>query len=173
MALRYVGRVQRARGLKGAFLLDDLIENFHSLRSGSTVRIGYSAEFGDSYTVAACSRSGKRAVLTVQGIDSPEAVNQFREKGVFADDDAFERPEKDGGVFDDEIVGCEVFDIETGKSLGTIHEVWHMPANNVWAVDMGGRELPLPVIDDVIKKVDIAARRVDVYLIPGLIDLAE
>lgn len=173
MALRYVGRVQRARGLKGDFLLDDLIENFHTLRAGATVKIGYSAEFADSYEVVHSKRSGKRAVIKVRGVDTPEAVAAFSEKGVFADADDFEHPDEPSAVFDDEIIGCRVFDLADGRELGPIVDVWHMPANNVWAVNMDGRELPLPVIDDVIKKVDLEARRVDVTLIPGLLDLAE
>ncbi len=173
MALRYVGRVQRARGLKGDFLLDDLIDNFHSLRDGATVKIGYSAEFADAYELVHSKRSGKRAVMKVRGIDTPEAVAVFSEKGVFAEEDDFVHPDKKSAVFDDEIIGCRVYDMADGRELGPIVDVWHMPANNVWAVDMDGRELPLPVIDDVIKKVDLTARRVDVNLIPGLLDLAE
>ncbi len=173
MALRYVGRVQRARGLKGDFLLDDLIDNFHALRAGATVKVGYSAEFGDAYELVHSKRSGKRAVMKLRGIDTPEAVAAFSEKGVFAEEDDFVHPDEKRAVFDDEIIGCRVFDLADGRELGPIVDVWHMPANNVWAVDMDGRELPLPVIDDVIKKVDLAARRVDVNLIPGLLDLAQ
>jgi 16S rRNA processing protein RimM len=47
-----------------------------------------------------------------------------------------------------------------------------MPANDVWVVTApDGSTIPLPVIDDVIKHVDIAQRRVTIDLLPGLRDI--
>ena len=48
-----------------------------------------------------------------------------------------------------------------------------MPANDVWIVTMpDGRTLPLPVIDDVVLSVDVAARVIVAYILPGLLDLS-
>ena len=47
-----------------------------------------------------------------------------------------------------------------------------MPANDVWVVKTAQGDVPLPVIDDVIKKVDIAKKQIEVFLIEGLMELA-
>jgi len=55
--------------------------------------------------------------------------------------------------------------------LGTITDVWIMPANDVWVLSMPEGDIPLPVIDDVILSVDIPKKQIIIRLIDGLRDL--
>ncbi|WP_135547104.1 ribosome maturation factor RimM [Paenibacillus cymbidii] len=69
-----------------------------------------------------------------------------------------------------EIVGCDVV-TEDGEKLGTITEILSPGANDVWVVERPkGKPVLLPVIDDVLISVDIAAKTVTVRLMEGLID---
>lgn len=68
-----------------------------------------------------------------------------------------------------EIIGCKVV-AEDGEMLGEIKEILRPGANDVWVVKMqDGKELLLPVIDDVVLDVDIAAKQVKVHLMEGLL----
>jgi 16S rRNA processing protein RimM len=69
-----------------------------------------------------------------------------------------------------EIIGCNVV-TEEGEELGTITDILTPGANDVWVVTRPqGKPVLLPVIDDVVLKVDVAAKLVQVYIMEGLID---
>ena len=69
-----------------------------------------------------------------------------------------------------QIIGLDVVD-ENGNSLGEIKEILSPGANDVWVVKRKQKnDLLLPVIDEVIKDVDLAAGKVHVELLEGLDD---
>lgn len=70
---------------------------------------------------------------------------------------------------EDDPVGLEVIDGERG-SLGHVTEVIITGANDVWVVDGPLGEVLIPVIDDVIRDVDLQSGVVRVSLLPGLIE---
>jgi 16S rRNA processing protein RimM len=74
----------------------------------------------------------------------------------------------EGSWWDHRIVGC-VIETDTGRALGTVHDVIHTAANDVWsAIDDEGTETLIPVLRDVILDVDMDAKRIVVREIPGL-----
>jgi len=69
-----------------------------------------------------------------------------------------------------EIIGCEVV-TEDGTPLGTIKEILTPGANDVWVVKRPkGRDLLLPVIDEVVLSVDVDSKKVVVELMEGLLE---
>ncbi len=74
----------------------------------------------------------------------------------------------EGSWWDHRIQGCAV-QTDTGRQLGTVQEVIHTAANDVWsAVDDDGTETLIPVLKDVLVSVDIEGKRIVVREIPGL-----
>jgi 16S rRNA processing protein RimM len=74
----------------------------------------------------------------------------------------------EGSWWDHRIEGCEV-ETDGGRRLGTVREVIHTAANDVWsAVDEAGAETLVPVLKDVLVSVDADAKRIVVREIPGL-----
>ncbi|MFC0214312.1 ribosome maturation factor RimM [Paenibacillus chartarius] len=75
----------------------------------------------------------------------------------------------EGEYYYHEIIGCKVV-TEEGQELGTITEILTPGANDVWVVKPPkGKEVLLPVIDDVVLEVDVASKLVRVRLLEGLI----
>jgi 16S rRNA processing protein RimM len=69
-----------------------------------------------------------------------------------------------------EIIGCTVV-TEDGETLGTVTDILTPGANDVWVVTRpAGKPVLLPVIDDVVLNVDVAAKKILVYIMEGLID---
>ncbi len=66
-----------------------------------------------------------------------------------------------------DLVGMTVV-TDQGETLGRLSEVMHHPANDVFVVSTESGEILLPVIDDVIRHVDIEGGRMTVTLLPGL-----
>ena len=51
-----------------------------------------------------------------------------------------------------------------------IQEVIATGANDVWVVRDGDLEVLVPVIDNVVKSIDLGARRMVIEAVPGLLD---
>ena len=76
-----------------------------------------------------------------------------------------------GGV--DALHGHQVLGLRvesaSGESLGVLSEVLFTGSNDVYVVDDGEREVLIPVLEDVIREVDLAAGKMVVRLPEGLI----
>ena len=60
-----------------------------------------------------------------------------------------------------------------GEKIGTVMEWWTMPANDVYLIRTETGELPIPVIDDVVKSVDFRKKRIHIVMIDGLRDIEQ
>jgi len=76
---------------------------------------------------------------------------------------------KPGEFYYYEAIGCEVF-LTDGSRLGAIEEIFSNGAHDVWVVRDAEREVLVPVIEDVVKTIDLPARRVTIEPVPGLLD---
>lgn len=78
---------------------------------------------------------------------------------------------EEGEYYYHEIIGCMAV-TEEGEELGTISEILSPGANHVWVVDRikpKGKQILLPVIDEVVLDVDVKSKKVTVRLMEGLI----
>ncbi|MBR2071946.1 MAG: 16S rRNA processing protein RimM [Phascolarctobacterium sp.] len=74
----------------------------------------------------------------------------------------------EGSFFLADVMGLEVRDAANGKVLGKIADVLTLPANNVYVVQGGERELMIPAVDEFVPKVDIDEGYILVNMIEGL-----
>jgi 16S rRNA processing protein RimM len=73
----------------------------------------------------------------------------------------------EGTHFVHDIVGSRVID-ERGRKIGTVEEVWKLPANDVYVVRRGKREHLLPAIQSIIDKIDTERKQIRVRMIEEL-----
>ena len=79
-------------------------------------------------------------------------------------------PELDPGQFYCfQLVGLDVVD-ERGGPLGSVAEVLSNPGQDVLVVRGSGRERMIPMVDGLVRSVDLAERRIVVRPIDGLLD---
>ncbi len=72
-------------------------------------------------------------------------------------------------IYHYQLIGMEVV-TDSGETLGTVHEVMTPPSSDVCVVRGGGREYLIPLIAQVVLDVDVAARRMTIHPLPGLLD---
>lgn len=81
-----------------------------------------------------------------------------------------QKPLEEGEYYYHEIIGCKVV-TEEEQELGLVSEVLTPGANDVWVVSLPkGKQLLLPVIDDVILNVDIPNKTIRIHLMEGLLE---
>ena len=158
-----VGRITRAHGVHGEVAVLVISEVPERFREGATVW----SEDGRALMVSASRSHGDRLLVRFEGVGDREQADALRGLLLVVPESASpELPE--GSWWDHQILGCEV-ETDAGRALGTVRDVIHTAANDVWSiVDAGETETLIPVIADVIAEVDVAAGRIVVHEIQGL-----
>ena len=66
-----------------------------------------------------------------------------------------------------DLAGCLVF-VETGECLGVLKDVLPSGGNDIFVVQGTLREYLIPALKTVVKRIDIATKRIEVVLPAGL-----
>ena len=115
---------------------------------------------------SALSAGNQRVVL--EGIGDADAAEALRGGAVMVVA-ADLPPLGEGEFYYFQLAGAEVM-LTDGRRLGTIEDIMSTGAHDVWVVRDGEREVLVPVISDVVKAMDLGARRVTIEAVPGLLD---
>ncbi|HET7236152.1 MAG TPA: ribosome maturation factor RimM [Actinomycetota bacterium] len=158
-----VGRIGKAHGVRGEVVVVVLSEVPERFDRGSVLR----TEDGRSLTVASSRPYRDKLLVTFEGVGDRVQAEALQTALLVAPESSSPSlPE--GSWWDHQIEGCSVA-TDSGLSLGTVREVIHTAANDVWsAVDEAEVETLIPVLGDVLVEVDIEGRRIVVREIPGL-----
>ncbi|WP_339208900.1 ribosome maturation factor RimM [Paenibacillus sp. FSL K6-3182] len=167
-----VGKVVNTHGIRGELKILSQTD-FADVRFASGNKLlMVNEESGASLEVKVISsRANKNVyILKLEGFTDINAVEKY--KGWVLKISADQQLElEEGEYYYHEIIGCRVV-TEEGEELGTISEILSPGANDVWVVDRpkgSGKQLLLPVIDDVLVNVDTKEKIVTVHLMEGLI----
>jgi 16S rRNA processing protein RimM len=161
-----VGFLRRAHGVRGEMIMDLHTDFPERLQSGRTLWIG---EQRQPMTLTSARPHAKGMLVRFQGIETPEAAGQYRNRWVYVSAaDVPSLPE--GKLYQHELFGFAVVD-EAGNSLGELVEILETGANNVYVVrNENGQEILLPAIPSVILETDAERRLLRVHLLEGLVD---
>lgn len=169
--MKYLGAISKVNN-KGELTIIEYPENISSIKLPTEVRIGFSLNLSNSVQLTGYHLTRKKLLISIQGVNTYESGKKLLEMGVFIAPENLIY-ENDNSYYISDIIGCEVYNNESNKYLGTINDVYSLPANDVWIVKTQDGELPIPVIDDVIIDVDIQNKKIMINLIPGLLDLIQ
>ncbi|MFB7637236.1 ribosome maturation factor RimM [Peribacillus butanolivorans] len=108
-------------------------------------------------------------LLTFENYYNVGQVEAFR-NGVLKIKEAQLGKLDEGEFYFHEIIGCSVFTDE-GVEIGEIIEVLTPGANDVWVIKKAGsKDVLIPYIDQIVKEVDISAKKVIITPMEGLLD---
>ena len=111
---------------------------------------------------------GGVVLVAFKGINTVEQAESLRGKTIYISRDDITLPE--GRYFIDDLIGCEVFDADSGEKYGEISEVSQTGANDVWHIKSGEKEYLLPAIDEVIVTVDPQNERLEIRPMKGIFE---
>jgi 16S rRNA processing protein RimM len=139
-----VGRVGRAHGLDGSFVVEDASEAAERFAVGAELFAG-----DDVVRVVERKRPGGRMVIRVDRPLPRGTTLEVRRADLPPDDDP-------DSYYVFELVGL-VVEEEGGRTLGTVADVTPGPANDVLQLDSG---LALPLVGACVADVDLERRRI-------------
>ena len=162
-----LGRVTKPWGVKGQmviFLDVDTPEDYLGLDSAFVEQKGSLVP----YFFHVDHLDGNRAVVTFDDI-TPDQAHALAGHDLYLPLDLLPKLEGNKFYFH-EVVGFRVIDEEKGN-IGTLEQVIEYPAQPLLQVMKNGVEVLIPVIDEVIKKVDRETKTLRIAAPKGLIDL--
>jgi 16S rRNA processing protein RimM len=164
-----VGRIVNSHGIRGELKVvpeTDFPERFDK---GNALIIVDSQNKQTPVTVQTSRLHKNMFILQFDQFSNINDVEKF--KGSLLKIEAKDQqPLEEGEYYYHEIIGCKVV-TEEGQELGLVSEVLTPGANDVWVVSLPkGKQLLLPVIDDVILHVDIALKTIRIHLMEGLLE---
>jgi 16S rRNA processing protein RimM len=162
-----VGSLRRPHGLHGEMIMEVLTDFPERLKPGVSVYVGA----GHQPMLIESSRPHHEGLLIkFKDIQSPEAAGGYRNQYMYVT--ASDRPELPKGYYyEHQLIGFSVVEAEAGEAIGTLSEIMHTPANDIYVVARpGGGEVLLPVIASVVLAIDATEHVIRVHLLPGLLE---
>ena len=138
-----MGRVGRAHGLGGAFVVEDASEDPERFEVGATLIAG-----GEPVRVQESKRAGNRLVLKLD--------RRVERGAILAVPRSVLPPPGEDAYYVFQLVGLEVVE-EGGRALGTVCDVAPYAANDVLELDSG---LLLPLVEACVRRVDLESGRI-------------
>ena len=105
-------------------------------------------------------------IMKFHGVTDVPSALAMRNAILYIDRKDARLPE--GSFFLAGLMGLEVREADTGRVLGRVDDVLTLPANNVYVVRGGEREIMIPAVPQFIVRTDPEAGLLEVRLIEGL-----
>jgi 16S rRNA processing protein RimM len=158
-----VGRVLRPHGVRGELLLATLTDYPEHLSEQSVVYLG---EPPQAHPLAGVRIHRSQLIIRLADCHDRAGADAYRDQIVQIEAQSA-APLPPGLYYHHQLIGLAVY-TEAGEHLGELSEVLETGANDVYVVKGPQEELLLPVIAEVIRSVDLEARRLTVRLLEGL-----
>jgi 16S rRNA processing protein RimM len=163
-----IGKIVNTHGLRGevkVVVWMDYPEDFEEIK---TVYLKTRKEL-KQLTVKNVKYQKNNLIVKFSEFNDINEVEQYKNCTLYADrDELGELPEGTHYIVD--LIGLDVVD-EDGAKIGVIADVFNTGASDIYDVKREGKKnLLLPVIDDVVKEIDIEGGKITVHILEGLDD---
>ena len=160
-----IGYVAKTHGLKGEV-------TFQLATDAPDPEVGQVLMFEKNgavvpHFVKEISINGAKAFVKLEDSNTLEAAEQLKGNSIYLEKS--KRPKlKRGEFYDDELIGFAVYDTEAGK-LGIVNRVENQGLNKL--LDVGEKNLLIPVNGPFITSISKAKKRIDVELPEGFLEI--
>ncbi len=161
-----VGKIVTTHGVRGAVKVQAYGDTLGELEPGDKVL--YAARGGAEGELTLVSlRPHKRVWIgEFEEIRDMDKAREFVGRDLLIPEDQLpELPE--GEYYHFQLLGLSV-ETTDGRKLGILRNILETGSNDVYVVDREGEELLVPAIEDVIREIDLDAKKVIVDLPEGL-----
>lgn len=121
------------------------------------------------FFIGSISLRGNKATVRFEDVDTADQADELRGKKLFLPLSLL--PDLgEGQFYYHQIIGYRVVDKNSGE-IGVVKDIYASPNQDLLAVDQAGKEILIPVIDDIITGVDHNQNELRVNLPEGLLDI--
>ena len=171
-----LGRVVGAHGIRGQIRVRWLGAGPENLLTAKKVELADGRGIEDpAPQVFEIEGGGRGRVgevrLALRGVRRREVAETLRGRLLLIDAAALPKAAPDE-AYEFQLVGCQV-ELPSGAAVGRVREIWDTPAHPTLVVTgLDGRDRLIPAAPTILRQVDVAAQRIVIEDLPGLIDSA-
>ncbi|MEI8032550.1 MAG: ribosome maturation factor RimM [Chlorobiaceae bacterium] len=158
MELYLTGIILKPKGLKGEVKVEPVTDFPESFLSRKEYYAGRSRESVVTLKVAKASIAGGFAWLFFEGVDSREKAEALTGLQLFVEESEL-LLQPDNRAYLHELVGMKVLDRDR-REVGIVTDVLQMPAHEVYEVQVSGRKILLPAIDEFVEEISMTQRHI-------------
>ncbi len=161
-----IGKIVKSCGLNGRMKAVSYLESNDKLQDTDELYLSYGNDRKGPFKLKGIWSRGKTFSLEIEGVEDLESANALIGcKVLIPADKLGDLPE--GEYYWRDMIGLQVV-TEEGRILGVIEAIFPTGSNDVYVCSGGEREVLLPGIADVIRKIDINRGMMVVRLLEGL-----
>lgn len=164
----FFGKVTKTHGLKGEITIKLDVVNPSDFKDLRYLLIEQNKNL-IPYFIENQKINGDKMFVQLQDVKTMEQAVVFLGKGVFLPNELLPELDDDDFYFK-EIIGFTLIDEQKGE-VGVISDVLEYPTQAVIQVMKDGKEILIPVHDDILQKVNKKAKTLTVNAPEGLIDM--
>ncbi|GJL79517.1 MAG: ribosome maturation factor RimM [Nitrospinaceae bacterium] len=163
-----VGKLSRTHGLKGELKFQSFFPDSESLKSLHRLLLKGTGGQKSELEFESLRGHSSSLIIKLKGIDSVDDAKALTGRNVFALEDEFPRlPE--GEYYRFQIKGLKAYDRE-GRYYGQVEDIIETGSNDVYVVRDGKKEILIPMIDWVVKSIDMNENKLVFDNVEGLIE---
>lgn len=161
-----IGKIVKPHGLGGCMKVILYLESNTILESLKEVYVGLEKQETIPRKIKNIKINKKHFLLELEGVENVVAASELVGCEVLLPSEKLEKLSGDEYYWRD-IIGLEVF-TEDGEIIGRIESILPTGSNDVYVCTSKEKEILLPAIADVVRKIDIKNGRMVVRLLEGL-----
>lgn len=169
-SLLLVGKVIGPHGLRGLLRVWAYAGSEASFLDAGTVLLRSVSGEIQEYKVIYIRPHKNAFLMKLKGFRSIDEAAEYRGADIFVSKEAVAR--SDDEYFWYELLGLKVY-LDTGQYLGTISQIIPAKAHDVYVVKKGDKEVCIPAIYEVVKRIDVANKKMVISALEGLLELNE
>lgn len=161
-----VGKLVNTHGIKGEMKLQLWCDDIEYLKQFKEL---YLDENGEKVLTLLSARSQKNvALVKFAEITSIEDAENYKNKVLYANRDDAQIEE--GVNYIEDLIDCTVVDIDTNKVYGKVCDVTNYGASDILDLVKDKKHRFVPMIDDIIKEIDVDNQTISIKYMKGLFD---
>ena len=162
------GYVAKIHGYKGEVVLVLDVDNPPAYKSLDSLFIQLKGKLVP-YFVDELRLQGDKATVKLEDVDSQEAAQALVGNALFLPLNKLPQL-AEGQFYYHDIIGYRLVDAALGP-LGEVTDVYELPQQAVLAMNYQGKEVLVPITDEIVGKADHARKELAVTLPEGLLDI--
>ena len=160
-----IAKVTAISGLKGDVCLKPLSRYFDEYIIRKNLMVGYTIEKSDKINVEMINGEGKKRKFKFRGFDSVDTAKTIIGKTIFVQTSSTAQI----NLISEKILDYKVVD-EAGSFIGTIIDVMWLPNNDAYIIKNGQKEYLIPIIPEIIIKVEHEFNMIIIKVMDGLLN---
>ncbi|MDD4504160.1 MAG: ribosome maturation factor RimM [Clostridiaceae bacterium] len=161
-----IGQIVNIHGFNGAVKVYPLTDDMSRFKKLKEIYVEENTQLV-KYEVESIKFLSNTVAIKLKGIDTEEEANKLRNLYMKVDRKSAVKLPKDS-YFICDLIDLEVYD-EKGSLLGTIKDVLQTGSNDVYIIRTEEKDILVPALKNVVKKIDLVNKKIMVELPEGLI----